>query len=482
MNKEQYKSANKTAYTVVAVILGCFLLSTMMGAFMNGFRLRQIILMSVCGLALVVCTFALILKRDCRAGATILMASASAAYMTLALGGSSDGMYAYAFPILLSSMVYFNVRLVVCGNVIIVVTNILRFVLHKNRADNVFVQEWSVSMIVVLLCAYASISIIRLLTKFNKEKLEEISAAAEQQKGNNDRMKTVAQDIMDSFGHAMKELDALQEGVDTCNLAMTNITDSTESTANAIQQQASMCAEIQQNTDKAETGINEMIQASDRTDRTVTDGAEVMKRLRKQSESVETASRNTVEVIGRLTEKVEKVESIVSSILTISGQTNLLALNASIEAARAGDAGRGFAVVAEEIRHLSEQTKEASNNITQIIAELNEDTKQAGASIDDSAASVREQNRLIEDAQAKFSAMNEEIAALSRNIRGTEQLIQEILDSTGVISDNITQLSATSEEIAASSTEGLHTSEATVQNMKSCREVLEKIYESAKEL
>lgn len=479
MNKEQYKRANKTAYTVVAVILGCFLLSTMLGAFMNGFRQRQIILMSVCAAALVVSTFALILKRDCRAGATILMASASVAYMTLALGGSSDGMYAYAFPILLSSMVYFNVRLVVCGNVVIVVTNILRFVLHKNRADNVFVQEWSVSMIVVLLCAYASISIIRLLTKFNKEKVEEISVAAEQQKGNNDRMKTVARDIMDSFGHAMKELDALQGGVDTCNLAMTNITDSTESTANAIQQQASMCAEIQQNTDKAEAGINEMIQASDRTDKTVTDGAEVMKRLRKQSESVETASRNTVEVIGRLT---EKVESIVSSILTISGQTNLLALNASIEAARAGDAGRGFAVVAEEIRHLSEQTKEASNNITQIIAELNEDTKQAGASIDDSAASVREQNKLIEDAQAKFGAMNEEIAALSHNIHSTEQLIHGILDSTGVISDNITQLSATSEEIAASSTEGLRTSEATVENMKSCREVLEKIYESAKEL
>ena len=140
MNKEQYKRANKTAFTVVAVILGCFLLSTMMGAFMNGFRLRQIILMSVCAAALVACTLALILKRDCRAGATILMASASVAYMALALGGSSDGMYAYGFPILLSSMVYFNVRLVVCGNVVIVVTNILRFILHKNRTDNVFVH------------------------------------------------------------------------------------------------------------------------------------------------------------------------------------------------------------------------------------------------------------------------------------------------------------------------------------------------------
>ena len=45
-------------------------------------------------------------------------------------------------------------------------------------------------------------------------------------------------------------------------------------------------------------------------------------------------------------------------ISAIAGQTNLLSLNASIEAARAGENGRGFAVVAEEIRTLSDSTKE----------------------------------------------------------------------------------------------------------------------------
>ncbi len=63
------------------------------------------------------------------------------------------------------------------------------------------------------------------------------------------------------------------------------------------------------------------------------------------------------------TEMSENVEQIAKDI-------NLLSLNASIEAARAGEAGKGFAVVAENIRRLSDESKqsvaESQNNDKQI--------------------------------------------------------------------------------------------------------------------
>ena len=87
--------------------------------------------------------------------------------------------------------------------------------------------------------------------------------------------------------------------------------------------------------------------------------------------------------------------------------------------------------MADEIRQLSEQTKDASANITEIIQKLNEDTKRANDSIMTAAESVEKQNQLIDDTRDKFNAVGHAVEVLMGNIDVAEQSIQKILDATG---------------------------------------------------
>ena len=96
-------------------------------------------------------------------------------------------------------------------------------------------------------------------------------------------------------------------------------------------------------------------------------------------------------------ETAQNVASNITGISAIAEQTNLLALNASIEAARAGEAGKGFAVVAEEIRKLSDGTKELLDNMTNLLGALETASLKSNQEVETTTTGIEEVEKKVDE-------------------------------------------------------------------------------------
>ncbi|MGE5381080.1 MAG: methyl-accepting chemotaxis protein [Methylocystaceae bacterium] len=151
-----------------------------------------------------------------------------------------------------------------------------------------------------------------------------------------------------------------------------------------------------------------------------------MQQIAAAMEEMAAATSEVAEHQGNLNEEIykiaglsEEINIILNFIKQIAEETKMLGLNAAIEAARAGDAGRGFGVVAEEIRNLSDKSKETVVQIRNLIEKIQGSIKDTQHRSDATLKVTEQQAAASEEINAsieEISSMAEQLQAMAANL------------------------------------------------------------------
>ncbi len=207
--------------------------------------------------------------------------------------------------------------------------------------------------------------------------------------------------------------------------ASQQISSSSEIVSSGSEQQASGIEEVSASIEQMSSNIKQTAENAFVTEK-------LSNKVVENAGSTKKSVDNTIDMMDRILEKTELIESIAN-------QTNLLALNAAIEAARAGDTGKGFAVVASEVRKLAVNSKTAAIEISQLSADAVNVSKEAGENLDILVPDIKKTSELI----------NEMSSAMRELEIGTNQISESIVQLDTAVQAN----AASSEELAATAEE-----------------------------
>ena len=411
-------------------------------------------------------------------GRIIQMTCLIVSYLVVMIG-SVHVAYLWAFGpgILILSLLYADKKITFTTAGIISAINLLYIPLYFAWATDVNERKFQVmtDAVFAILLSLMAIFYVRLSSKQNAETLEEIQEASLQQQKDAEVIQSIGEQIGIKLEDANESMEALSEKVTSSAEAVDQIAQSVTLTAEAIQTQTEMNSNITDSLEQIADQSRAMKANADEVTENISDGNALVKELRTKSDEASAINAETAEMTGNLQRSADLVKEIVDTILSISGQTNLLALNASIEAARAGDAGKGFAVVADEIRQLSEHTKESANQIATTIDDLINKVNTASQNMEKSVESANQQSEIIAATGEKFEVILEKVTDLTERVTTITNNVDACVDANTRVMDAISNLSATSEEVAASSQSSIEISRACENDMHDTKEILNEI-------
>lgn len=479
------KTVNRLALIFITII-DMFLFAGYIGNYVDGhITLPFMVMVVVCVCGSMIVDYVIYLRQKDSALFKYVSSIGYALVYALAMfGASNDAVFAMVFPITVLYILYFNYRLIFGLSVVFGAINILDIIyvyaalghMHSGAEINgtVLLLQGACSVVyLIVLCCTTRVS--------NKNNAARIASVNEEKEKTAELLKDVLQvaaAVRENSTEAASYIQELGRDVDSTTSALEEISVGNNNNAQNIEKQTIMTGNIQAMIEDTKRMSDEMLEISKQSERAVREGRESVVGLQKNSERTKEANKEVETSVRNFIQNVNEVQEIVSQIVSISDQTDLLALNASIESARAGEAGRGFSVVAEEIRKLAEETRVLTEKIDEIVDILQTNADGAIKTVDNVLEAAAEAHLLIDHANGRFNEIGRSMSGLNQNVQDIYGKIEEMLESNNVIVDSIGQISAVSEEVAASTQQTVEKGEETRDKAVTAAKLMEELVET----
>ncbi len=392
--------------------------------------------------------------------------------------------FTYAIPILLIASAYADAKFALLESIGFIACNIGQiiyfFVKGIYNSENTAFME--IHFFIVILIAGSAYFSVHRVEMNNRERERRIQNEASRTKDILDKTMVVTRETNQNIEIVGQSIDSLEKSIKRTSDAMKTVDSGALNTTETVQAQMQLTEDIQNKLATVAENYNEIHNNLGGTLAAVHEGKGTITELaEKSAETIEKG--NTVNAkLTNLNTIMERMNSAVDIISTITTKTNLLSLNASIEAARAGEAGRGFAVVATEIQKMAGNTKDATTQIQQMVEDVSTAIGDVVTVTTEMINQIMVQAETTEATVTSFEKIEKNTDSIKECANAMSVAMDSLTRSTAEISESISTIAAISEEVATNANETLYSCDDNLKTVVAIQSSMKNLSELAASL
>lgn len=256
----------------------------------------------------------------------------------------------------------------------------------------------------------------------------------------------------------MDSTNLLVSAITRISTTASQLATSASETSSSISEVTTTAEEVKQTSQLASEKAEYVAKSADATARISYAGKQATENTMIGIERIREEMAHIAESTVQLSSQTKSIEDIINTVSDIADQSNILSVNAAIEAAKAGEHGKGFAVVAQEVKILANQSKEATNQVREILGDIQKATSTAVMATERGTKTVAEAVELSEQS-------GNAIDRLSSRVTESSEAAMQITASNQQQLSGMDQLAQAMESI----------NDATAQNLEGVRQLEEAI-------